>query len=133
MEDLTSTVNHNGTHARHTNQLAQAATEVAQRGGGVVAQVVDTMGAIDAAGAEQEMGIGEMDGVTQQNAALVEQAAAAAQALREQSELLARTVSVFKIDLHAGPTHKPAANRPSNGKITPAIASKRTTRQRLLA
>jgi methyl-accepting chemotaxis protein len=39
-----------------------------------------------------------MDGVTQQNAALVEEAAAAAQALREQAADLARLVSVFKVD-----------------------------------
>ena len=46
---------------------------------------------------------------------------------------LARTVSVFKIDLHAGPADLPAANRPSTGTINPAIASQRTTRPRLLA
>eukprot|EP01030_Chromulinospumella_sphaerica_P024096 gene24096-biopygen21543 len=84
-----------------------------------VQRVTDIMRDITAAGAEQEMGIGqinqaigEMDGVTQQNAALVEQAAAAAQALREQSVVLARTVSVFKIDLHAGHTEMAAANLP---------------------
>jgi methyl-accepting chemotaxis protein len=38
-----------------------------------------------------------MDGVTQQNAALVEQAAAAAGAMRSQAEQLAQRVSVFKL------------------------------------
>ena len=42
-----------------------------------------------------------MDGVTQQNAALVEQAAAAADALQGQSGHLAQLVSMFKLD--AGP------------------------------
>ncbi len=41
--------------------------------------------------------IGQMDDVTQQNAALVEQAAAAAQSLEEQAEKLNRTVSVFTV------------------------------------
>jgi methyl-accepting chemotaxis protein len=38
-----------------------------------------------------------MDEVTQQNAALVEEAAAAAEAMREQAQGLAKTVSVFKL------------------------------------
>jgi methyl-accepting chemotaxis protein len=42
--------------------------------------------------------ISQMDGVTQQNAALVEQAAAAAEALQHQAAGLAQAVSVFKID-----------------------------------
>ena len=39
-----------------------------------------------------------MDQVTQQNAALVEEAAAAAESLQEQSGQLAQVVSVFKLD-----------------------------------
>lgn len=39
----------------------------------------------------------QMDEVTQQNAALVEQAAAAAQSMQEQASGLANTVSVFKL------------------------------------
>ncbi|MNN75909.1 Methyl-accepting chemotaxis protein III [compost metagenome] len=42
-----------------------------------------------------------MDGVTQQNAALVEQAAAAADALQQQAASLADAVSIFK--LHGTP------------------------------
>ena len=44
-----------------------------------------------------------MDDVTQQNAALVEQAAAAAQSLRDQAELLAQAVSVFKLSAQRTP------------------------------
>ncbi|MBC7499962.1 MAG: hypothetical protein H7315_05640 [Herminiimonas sp.] len=39
-----------------------------------------------------------MDEMTQQNAALVEQAAAAAQSMQDQAAMLARSVSVFKLD-----------------------------------
>jgi methyl-accepting chemotaxis protein len=42
--------------------------------------------------------IGEMDQVTQQNAALVEEASAAAQAMQEQADQLARSVRLFKLD-----------------------------------
>jgi len=63
------------------------------------------MGNITAASAEQSTGIeqvnkaiAQMDGVTQQNAALVEQAAAAAESVEEQAQNLARTVESFKLD-----------------------------------
>lgn len=68
-----------------------------------IRQVTDIIGNIAAASAEQTQGIGEvseaiadMNGVTQQNAALVEQAAAAAQSLQEQAAQLERVVGVFK-------------------------------------
>jgi methyl-accepting chemotaxis protein-2 (aspartate sensor receptor) len=41
-----------------------------------------------------------MDQVTQQNAALVEEASAAAQAMQEQADQLARAVRLFKLDQH---------------------------------
>src|SRR5471032_3480250 len=47
MEELTATVRQNADHARAANQLAQAASSVAVRGGAEVSQVVDTMGAIN--------------------------------------------------------------------------------------
>ena len=53
-------------------------------------------------GIEQiSIAISQMDGVTQQNAALVEQAAAAADALQQQAASLADAVSIFK--LHGTP------------------------------
>jgi hypothetical protein len=50
--------------------------------------------------------VAQMDQVTQQNAALVEEAAAAAESLEEQAQGLSRTVSVFSI---AGTKVAPAA------------------------
>ena len=70
-----------------------------------VRRVTDIMAEIAAASREQEAGIGqvnqavgEMDATTQQNAALVEQAAAAAASLQGQADNLAQVVSVFKLD-----------------------------------
>ncbi len=70
-----------------------------------VARVTDIMSEITAAGQEQTAGIehinravGEMDEATQQNAALVEEASAAAQALQDQAAELARAVRLFRID-----------------------------------
>jgi methyl-accepting chemotaxis protein len=47
MEELTSTVRQNADNARQANVLAASASEVATRGGAVVAQVVDTMSSIN--------------------------------------------------------------------------------------
>jgi methyl-accepting chemotaxis protein len=70
-----------------------------------VKRVTAIMGEILIASKEQSDGIeqvnkaiGQMDDVTQQNAALVEQAAAAAASLREQTGSLSQAVSVFRLD-----------------------------------
>ncbi len=70
-----------------------------------VKHVADIMNEIASASLEQSDGIEQvnqaitqMDEATQQNAALVEEAAAAAQSLQEQAAKLAQVVSVFKLD-----------------------------------
>ncbi|KVE21592.1 hypothetical protein WI93_22965 [Burkholderia vietnamiensis] len=70
-----------------------------------VQRVTDIMGEIAAASEEQSGGIdqvaravAQMDEVTQQNAALVEEAAAAAQSLDEQAARLRETAAVFRLD-----------------------------------
>jgi methyl-accepting chemotaxis protein len=70
-----------------------------------VKRVTDIMGEISAASEEQSTGIDQvnravvqMDEVTQQNAALVEQAAAAAGSLEEQAKQLVSVVSAFKLE-----------------------------------
>jgi len=70
-----------------------------------VKRVADIIGEIAAASSEQSSGIAQvneaimkMDDVTQQNTALVEEAAAAAESLMQQSEQLFAAVSVFVLD-----------------------------------
>ena len=89
-----------------------------------VRRVTDIMGEISAASAEQEAGIGqinraitEMDTVTQENAALVEEAAAAAASLQEQASELSNTVSVFKLD-----EAKRSPARVTLGGVSPSLA-----------
>ena len=48
MEELTSTVRQNADNAKEGNRMATSASNIASRGGEVVSQVVDTMGAINA-------------------------------------------------------------------------------------
>ncbi|MFP5392025.1 MAG: methyl-accepting chemotaxis protein, partial [Gammaproteobacteria bacterium] len=69
-----------------------------------ITRVTDIMAEIASASAEQTMGIEQvntaitqMDEVTQQNAALVEEAAAAANAMQEQAATLSAIVSVFQL------------------------------------
>ena len=70
-----------------------------------IKRVTDIMAEIAAASAEQSTGIEEisgavsqMDEMTQQNAALVEEAAASAESLLEQASEMTQAVAVFKID-----------------------------------
>ena len=72
---------------------------------GAVQRVTDIMGEIAAASEEQSSGIDQvaravtqMDEVTQQNAALVEEAAAAASSLEDQAGKLRTAVAVFQLD-----------------------------------
>jgi methyl-accepting chemotaxis protein len=80
-----------------------------------IQRVTDIMAEISAASQEQTSGIEQinqaicqMDNVTQQNAGLVEEAAAASEALQSQAAKLAELVSVFRIDDRA-PARAPAA------------------------
>jgi methyl-accepting chemotaxis protein len=93
-----------------------------------VKQVSDIVAEISAATTEQNAGISQvhqsitaMDQVTQQNAALVEQTAAASQAMQDQAEILARAVSAFRIDAgHLKPA--PVLRNASRPASTSAVA-----------
>ncbi|HJV01957.1 MAG TPA: methyl-accepting chemotaxis protein [Burkholderiaceae bacterium] len=252
MEELTSTVRINSDHARTANGLAVSASDVAVRGGAVVAQVVDTMAAIDhsahkigdiiavidgiafqtnilalnaaveaarageqgrgfavvatevrnlaqrsaaaakeikelvgdsvnkveagnrlveqagstmhevvdsvrrvteimseimAASQEQTSGIEQinqavmqMDSVTQQNAALVEEAAAAAQAMRDQANSLTEVVGIFRLEAEAGRSLLPPApalqvlpTPAAPARVAPRVPAARPARRALAA
>ena len=70
-----------------------------------IKRVTDLMGEISAVSNEQSLGVGQigeavqqMDQVTQQNAALVEEMAAAASSLKSQANELVETVAVFQLN-----------------------------------
>jgi methyl-accepting chemotaxis protein len=70
-----------------------------------VKRVADIIAEIGASAAEQSQGIGtvngavtELDQMTQQNAALVEQSAAAAESLKDQAQRLSQVVGAFRLD-----------------------------------
>jgi methyl-accepting chemotaxis protein len=84
MEELTSTVKQNADNARQANVLAGSASDVAVKGGQVVAQVVDTMGAINASARKIVDIIGVIDGIAFQTNILALNAAVEAARAGEQ-------------------------------------------------
>jgi uncharacterized phage infection (PIP) family protein YhgE len=99
-----------------------------------VKRVTDLMGEISAASNEQHTGIeqvnqavGQMDEVTQQNAALVEEASAAAQSMAAQSGTLRELVSVFRIN--AANSHSSHTSEPLSVSATQATTANMATRK----
>ncbi len=84
MEELTSTVKQNGDNACQANQLALSASEVAIKGGSVVAQVVDTMDAINGSSRKIVDIIGVIDSIAFQTNILALNAAVEAARAGEQ-------------------------------------------------
>ena len=94
-----------------------------------VARVAGIVGAITQAGAQQQEGIGaingaiaDMDRVTQQNAALVEEAAATAESVHAQASELTRVVELFKVD---GAAAAGASHAATPGITVPRLGSAR--------
>ena len=117
--EVRSLAQRSATSAREIKQLIQASVEKVEAG----TQLVDTAGRtmqdivtqvaeasrmiaqISTAAGEQTQGIGQvndavaqLDQVTQQNAALVEESAAASESLKQQAALLVDTVRIFRLD-----------------------------------
>jgi methyl-accepting chemotaxis protein len=98
-----------------------------------VKRVTDIMGEIANASAEQSAGIEqvnmsiiEMDSMTQQNAALVEEAAAAAQSLQDQAGELSRVVSIFKLAEGEEHSLEPVAAAPAAAAPVATLPAVRT-------
>ncbi|MGK3141202.1 methyl-accepting chemotaxis protein [Pantoea sp. C2G6] len=112
------------TGAGHASQAGIAMESIVKS----VSRVTQLIEEIAASSTEQTRGIeqvciavSEMDGVTQQNAALVEESASAAASLEEQASYLRKTVSVFKTgSLHAAFSAAPVAKPLAAPKVQPA-------------
>jgi len=107
--------------SRLVNQAGSTMDQVVES----VKRVNDIISEIASAGVEQTSGIEqinraimEMDNVTQQNASLVEEAAAAAESMQDQAVALAKMVDIFKLNGSAA-VAKPVKS------VKPALATKR--------
>jgi methyl-accepting chemotaxis protein len=118
-------------------EKVEIGSKLVERAGHTMEEVVASVGRVTAimadistAGDEQSAGIeqinqavSEMDTVTQQNAALVEEAAAAAEAMQTQAANLERVVSVFRLDGVDKPrAAAAAAPAPQRARTMPAAA-----------
>ncbi len=116
-----------------TGKVADGAALAGQAGktmGEIVAsvqRVTDIMAEISAASQEQASGIDQvnrtitqMDETTQQNAALVEEASAAARAMEEQAAGLAQTVAAFRVDDAQAPVQAVPARGRHHADAVPA-------------
>ena len=99
-----------------------------------VQRVTDIIGEISAAAAEQSHGIvtvngavSQLDQMTQQNAALVEQSAAAAESLNDQAQRLSASMQVFRLSTGAAPAAASApVSRPAAKAYTATAAAPRS-------
>ncbi|MDO9437986.1 methyl-accepting chemotaxis protein, partial [Hydrogenophaga sp.] len=101
---------------------------------GSVQRVSDIIGEITAAASEQSDGIGQvnvavtqLDQMTQQNAALVEESTAAAESLKDQALRLVQVVQVFRLDSRSVATAVPPTPTPTPPTLThraPPVAAK---------
>ena len=111
------------TGSRLVNEAGQTMGDIVDS----IVRVTDIMGEITSATHEQTIGIeqinmaiAQMDEVTQQNAALVEEAAAASQSMQDQAGELAHVVGFFKTGNHVASAPKLAPVR--TAPAAPAIA-----------
>ncbi|ELY2893294.1 methyl-accepting chemotaxis protein II [Cronobacter sakazakii] len=111
--------------------LVESAGETMQEIVGAVTRVTDIMGEIASASDEQSRGIdqvalavSEMDRVTQQNASLVQQSAAAASALEDQASRLSQAVAAFRLAAsRASAPRSVQTAAPVSASLTPVTAS----------
>ncbi|WP_431261099.1 methyl-accepting chemotaxis protein [Roseateles chitinivorans] len=111
------------------SRLVQAAGASMSDIVGSVQRVTDIIGEITAASTEQSSGIAQvndavvqLDRMTQQNAALVEESAAAAESLKDQAHRLTEIVSVFRLGADGMPTVARGA-KPASAAARPAATA----------
>ncbi|SAK46787.1 methyl-accepting chemotaxis sensory transducer [Caballeronia fortuita] len=126
-KEIKELIDTSGGRVQAGTELVARAGETMQRVGTAIQRVTDIMGEIASASHEQSRGIeqvnqaiSQMDEVTQQNAALVEEAAAAAGSMEDQAKQLTAAVAVFRTA--QTDTSSPAASAAPAVKRTPSGA-----------
>ena len=122
-----------------TDQVEHGVALVSETGQGLeriigrIAEISDLVGTIAASAKQQSTGlqqvntaVSEMDGVTQQNAAMVEEATAAARSLAEEAETLNQKIAQFRVrdgkgsSVPANPVHRLQARAANATRAEPA-------------
>jgi methyl-accepting chemotaxis protein len=139
-KEIKSLINASVERVEHGTALVDQAGTTMTEVVNSIKRVTDIMGEISAASNEQSMGVqqvGEavtqMDQATQQNAALVEEMAAAASSLKSQAQELVQVVAAFKVDGGGGHGHNmsalTAARAPSASKPAAPLRTPTPTRK----
>nr|WP_269813804.1 methyl-accepting chemotaxis protein [Bowmanella yangjiangensis] len=133
-KDIKSLISDSVTKIENGNELVNRSGDTMKEIVNAIKRVNDIMSEIAAASAEQSSGIDEigkavtqMDEMTQQNAALVEEAAAASESLQSQAQQLARQVATFKLDSSMAPAV--ALLPPSKPKKVQAVKLQKESRK----
>lgn len=133
---IQSSVNAVDGGVKHVESAGKTMQEVM----GSIQRVGDIIGEITAASNEQSGGIsqvnqavGDIDRMTQQNAALVEESAAAAESLKDQAARLAEVVQQFKLEASATSMASYGALKVSQNRTMPSLAEERNEPQALLS
>ncbi|CPE98131.1 methyl-accepting chemotaxis protein [Burkholderia pseudomallei] len=145
--EVRSLAQRSATAAKEIKQLigdsahkVQSGSALVERAGATMAEIVqavrrvtDIMGEISAASEEQSTGIvqvnravSQMDAVTQQNAALVEQAAAAAASLEDQTRQMKQIVSAWRVE-GASAAATPAASTSAAASVRSNVNARAST------
>ncbi|WP_338563516.1 methyl-accepting chemotaxis protein [Erwinia sp. E_sp_B04_7] len=129
-KDINSLIAESSARVQNGSKLAGQAEESMQAIVISVKQVRDIMDEISSASGEQSKGISqvglavsELDRVTQQNAALVEESSSAAQSLEEQAARLNSAVAVFRLKPEAGIGRAPVKSAPVRAMKSPVMAA----------
>lgn len=118
MEQLTSTVKQNAANAQHANQLSKAASGVAEQGGTVVSQVVDTMNDIRQSSRKIGEIVGVVDSIAFQTNILALNAAVEAARAGEQG----RGFAVVAAEVRSLAQRSAVAAREIKGLIAESVA-----------
>ncbi len=123
-----------------TTQVGAGVKLVAETGSSLeriltqVTEINSVMAGIAAGAQEQSVALGEvneainqMDQVTQQNAAMVEQSTAATHSLSQEADSLSQLIGAFKTGLTESTTHRPASSRPAAPRPTAPVRALKTS------
>lgn len=123
--EIRQLIDTSASHTRSGAELVRSAGQTMQEIVASVARVTDVIGDISAAAKEQSSGIGqvntavtEMDTMTQQNAAMVQQSSTTAADMRRHAERLNQLINTFVLGEDAAGRRSPAAPRVAHQETT---------------
>ncbi len=139
-KEIKSLINASVERVEHGSTLVDQAGSTMAEIVSSITRVTEIMGEISAASKEQSLGVSQvgeavsqMDQVTQQNAALVEEIAAAAGSLKSQAQELVQTVAVFKLSGPGASFAPTTSSTPAPVHHRPALTARAVPKRPALA